>query len=197
MPMIKIELRRRIAWRRSEPRRLPQDFAPEAFYQAWFPRVYAYFARRSSDRATAEDLTAETFERILGALSDFRTDGDPVSTRAWVYRIAANVYKNRLRSEDRRKARDSAWAERWRPEAGVDLELSLVLGHAVSQLDPSDRDVLGLRFWEELTAVEISSVLGLEQRQVYTILDRCMRELRRQLEPVMADPGLASEGADE
>ena len=72
-----------------------------AFYDRWFPLVYRYFRRRSSDTETAEDLTAETFERIVKALPRFEPGPHPErSTRVWVYRIAGNVYKNSLRKRE-------------------------------------------------------------------------------------------------
>lgn len=164
-----------------------------AFYERWFPAVYSYFRRRTSDDETAQDLTSETFERIVKALPRFKPGEDPErSTRVWVYRIAGNVYKNTLRRWSREAARDEAWAEGWSSisddRQGVDH--GLLLGKAVQTLDPLDRDILGLRFWEGLTAREIADVVDLTQREVYTALERCMRLLRRELE---AEPELASE----
>jgi RNA polymerase sigma-70 factor (ECF subfamily) len=158
--------------------------AAAAFYDAWFPRVYAYFARRTADAATAEDLAAETFERIVGALPAFRPIGDAeIVTRAWVYRIAANVYKNALRGRDRRLAREAGWRARWGDAADLraDLETRLALGQALALLPAEDRDLLGLRFWEGLTAREIAEVRDCGPREVYTAIDRCLRQLRRQL----------------
>jgi len=159
-------------------------FSAAAFYETWFPRVYAYFARRTPDAATAEDLTADAFERIVVALPDFRPIGGAgVSTRVWVYRIAANVYKNALRGTGRRLAREAGWSERWRmvTDERADIEQSLALGQAMAVLDPEDQDVLGLRFWEGLTASEIAAVRDCGPREVYTTIDRCLRALRRQI----------------
>lgn len=183
-----------LAWRSPVIQAMSTDFAPAAFYETWFPRVYAYFARRTADSATAEDLTASAFERMVAALPGFQPNDNPAATRVWVYRIAANVYKNSLRDESRRRARDTVWAEGWRPVSGSDLDQSIALGQAVAMLDPADQDVLGLRYWDELTAAEIAAVLGLNQREVYTILDRCLRELRRRLSPVViSGPNVAGE----
>jgi RNA polymerase sigma factor (sigma-70 family) len=188
---------RRIAWQSAGTQTVANDFAPAAFYEAWFPRVYAYFARRTVDAAMAEDLTADTFERMVAALPGFQPNDNPAATRVWVYRIAANVYKNSLREAGRRHARDSAWAAGWQPVDQADPEQSIVLGQAVATLDPADRDVLGLRFWEDLTAGEIAGVLGVNQREVYTTLDRCMRALRRQLALTAArGRGAAEEAGD-
>jgi RNA polymerase sigma factor (sigma-70 family) len=168
-------------WQAAVTRVMPTDFAPATFYRTWFARIHAYFARRTPDAATAEDLTADTFERIVSALPGFRPNDNPAAERVWVYRIAANVYKNHLREAGRRQARDATWAADWEPVAGGDREQSIALGQAVATLDAGDQDMLGLRYWEGLTAGEIGDVLGLSQREVYTGLERCLRALRRQL----------------
>jgi RNA polymerase sigma factor (sigma-70 family) len=177
----------RIAWRLPAIPAQSSAFAPAAFYEEWFPRVYAYFARRTADAAAAEDLTADTFERVVAALADFTPNENPAATRIWVYRIAANVYKNSLRHATRQQARDLAWAAAWRPESGADADQSIAVGQAVGALDYDDQNVLGLRYWDGLTAPEIAAVLGLRQREVYTILERCLRELRKRLEPPTDD----------
>jgi len=174
---------RQRTWQVAGNRVASTDFAPATFYQTWFPRIYAYFARRTPDVAAAEDLTADTFERIVAALGGFRPNDNPAATRVWVYRIAANVYKNQLRETGRRQARDAAWGVGWEPVADADPEQSVALGQAVAVLDPVDRDMLGLRYWEGLTAGEIGAVLGMSRREVYTGLERCLRVLRRQLAP--------------
>lgn len=179
---------RPVAWQRTGARAVPAELAPTAFYDAWFPRVYAYFARRTADTATAEDLTADAFERMVAALPRFRPTENPAATRVWVYRIAANVYKNSLRDEGRRRVRDAEWASGWEPVSGAARDESIALGQAVAALELEDQDILGLRYWDGLTAAEIGAVLGLSQREVYTALERCKRTLRRQLAPVMA-PG--------
>ena len=160
--------------------------SPAAFYDAHFPLVYAFFARRTPDTPTAEDLTAETFERLAVAWPDFEPQGGAdVATRVWVYRVAGNVLRNAWRSEVRREARGSAWSA---DQLGVadprtEVENRLLLGHALAALAPDDRNLLGLRFWEELSAPEIALILNITPREVYTRVEHCLRALRRELAP--------------
>lgn len=162
-----------------------QAAAPADFYAEWCRPVFAYFARRTADAATAEDLTADTFERLVGSLQTLRADAnDESAIRAWVYRTASNVYKNSLRGASRRLVRENAWSAGWRPtsESRTEIETSLAIGQAMARLQPEDRDVLGLKYWEGLTAAEIAGVLVCEPREVYTAIERCLRALKRQLE---------------
>jgi RNA polymerase sigma-70 factor (ECF subfamily) len=174
------------------PDSLPAGFEIEAgaFYDQWFPLVYRYFRRRTSDTETAEDLTAETFERILKALPRFQPGPEPVrSTRVWVYRIAGNVYKNTLRRWSREKVRHENYAEDWHESSDRrdESDRSILVARALQQLDPPDRNIVGLRFWEGLTAREIAEVVDLSQREVYTAIERCIRQLRRTMRPLLEE----------
>ncbi len=158
--------------------------SPTDFYETHLPLVYAYFVRRTDDVPTAEDLTAETFERIATAWSDFEPRGDAaMATRVWVYRIAGNVLKNALRSSARREVYHRAWfaEQRGHDDPGATVEYRLMLDQALGALPPEDRDLLGLRFWEGLSGPEIASVLDLSPREVYTRVERCLRTLKREL----------------
>ena len=65
---------------------------PEAFaelYQRYYTRVYNYMRYRSDDPATAEDLTAQLFERLLERIGDYDPQRGPFG--AWVFAIARNL----------------------------------------------------------------------------------------------------------
>lgn len=64
--------------------------SPEAFrelYRLYFPRVYAYVAYRLPGAQDAEDVTADTFTRVVEGLHKFEYRGEG-SFAAWVFRIA-------------------------------------------------------------------------------------------------------------
>ena len=64
-------------------------------YESNFHRVYGYVIRRVRDRAIAEDLTADVFQKALAAFPNFDWRGIPFS--AWLIRIAANVMTDEWR----------------------------------------------------------------------------------------------------
>lgn len=160
--------------------------SPASFFDAHFPLVYAYFARRTPDTPTAEDLTAETIERLAAAWPAFEPRGDvDVAMRVWVYRVAGNVLRNAWRGTARREARHSAWSagQLGATDVRAAVERRVLVDQALAGLAPEDRDLLGLRFWEELSAPEIAAILDLTPREVYTRVDRCLRDLKRALAP--------------
>lgn len=75
------------------------------------------------------------------------------------------------------------------------IELGLSVGSALEQLSPRDRELLRLRFVEDLTQTQIAERVGVSQMQVSRLLRRSLDELRRLTETSDEGPGLAQVGA--
>jgi RNA polymerase sigma factor (sigma-70 family) len=115
------------------------------------------------------------------------------SARLSFYGVARRVLANQQRSERRRER----LAERLRRELPAALERAAppvpeldVLHAALAQLGAEDQEVLRLSGWEELTAGEIASVLGITQVAARSRLHRARRRLRAALDraPEPKDP---------
>src|SRR3954470_18582920 len=78
----------------------------EALYAREAAGLYGFLAYRTSDRALAEDLLADTFERALR--SRRRYDPARGSQRTWLYAIAMNL----LRDHARRAAAEARAVEK-------------------------------------------------------------------------------------
>src|ERR1044072_4259380 len=72
----------------------------EALYRSTFPRVYGYVASLLRDRAAAEDVTAQAFERAYRKRRSFRAGRG--SSEAWIFGIARNAALDELRKRKRR-----------------------------------------------------------------------------------------------
>src|SRR3954463_6505796 len=91
--------------------RTQQDF--EELYRNTFPRVYAYVASLLRDRAAAEDVTAQAFERAYSKRGRFSARrGSP---EAWIFGIARNAALDELRKLKRRAHLESEPADVWSP----------------------------------------------------------------------------------
>ena len=127
-----------------------------------FNVMYGY----TGDYHDALDLTEEAFIRAMKAYGRFRGDCDPFT---WLYRIAVNVFKKRYRKEARR-------AELWRdhqekdpprtieretPETVVvEEERALLVRQAIAELPPANREVITLRYIDEMSYEEIAETVG-------------------------------------
>ncbi len=138
--------------------------------------VLAYAVRRATPDDAA-DIVAETFLVVWRRLDDLPEQ----DTRLWLYGVAHRVLANQQRS-DRRPQR---LADRLRTELPAVLDgVPTPYAHAgrvksaLARLRPEDREVLGLSAWEELTTMEIATVLGVSQVAVRSRLHRARRRLR-------------------
>jgi RNA polymerase sigma-70 factor (ECF subfamily) len=117
--------------------------------EKWVPRVYRFALRLSNDPHTAEDLAQETFLRAWRHRKGLR---DERAARIWLFRIAANLWRDQLRRARSPVARPAP--------LGNHAELEVVDGSVIPALRlVSDK--------EELTrATEIMNALPRRQRHV-------------------------------
>ena len=85
----------------------------ERLYADHAQRLFAFLAYRTGDRALAEDLLADTFERALRGRRGF--DRRKASEKTWLYAIALNG----LRDHARRRAAEARALERTRAAVGI------------------------------------------------------------------------------
>ncbi len=150
--------------------------------------VYRYLQSTLGSRAEAEELTQETFLRLLVHLQK----GQPVDhVRAWVFRVAHNLALNALRQRSRQEADVPAdWEERRNATANpaptqeervIEQELQQRVSRAMSHLSPQERYCLELKA-EGLTYREIAEALDVRPGSVATFLARGVRKLTRWLQ---------------
>jgi RNA polymerase sigma factor (sigma-70 family) len=158
--------------------------APTSFDQlflAEYSRVVAIANRVLADRAEAEDVAQEVF-------IDFhrRHRPDAPYARAWLYRAAAHIALNRLRSQRRRQRRerreigdhDPVLLD---PEQVVERQEDRRLLHAaLARLPERVAAVLVLRY-SGLSYVEVGAALGVSASQVGTRLRRAEQALRKEV----------------
>ena len=158
-------------------------------YDFYLPRIHGFIARRVTDRAVAEDLTAMTFERGLGAVrgEGFRND----AFGGWLYRVAANAVVDHVR-RGRRSVPFDARATDAGPDDGDELEVGDEraarvfadaldrdqLRRALLHLPETHRRVLVLKFYDDLELDELCTLLGCTRATFAVKLHRALRALR-------------------
>lgn len=162
---------------------LAGDIPTESFaelYERTFPRVYAYVASLLRDRAAAEDVTAQAFERAYRKRRSFRSSRG--SAEQWLFGIARNAALDELRRRQRQGAALTAEpVDAQAPAAEDHAELALrreVVRAALGDLDPRDRDLVALKFMGGLSNAEIAEVLGTSESNAGTRLHRTIAKLR-------------------
>ena len=154
------------------------------------PRVYRFALRLTNDPDAADDLTQETFLRAWRRRDRLR---DPTQARVWLFRITANIWRDRLRRGRSPVALAGPLPENEvgnvpspdRLAAGRD-DLSRALD-ALAGLPPRQREVLYLSACEEMTPAEVAAVLGISPDSAKANLSLARKAVRRQLSDLFPD----------
>src|SRR5215212_2661933 len=153
-----------------------------AIAEAELDAVHRYLVFLTGNRAVAEVLTGETFEKAFRIWRRF----DPArgTARAWLCGIARSAALDHFRSEQRRRRREERFARG--AASVVDAELGpSALETALARLSPADREVVALRVLLELDGPTTARVLGISPTACSTRLSRALKRL----EEMMRDAG--------
>ena len=166
-------------------------------------RVFALVFRMLGRRDEAEDVAQEVFVQVFKAIETFRGDSK-LST--WIYRIAVNLSKNRVKYNSRRHTSEQddidAMADRAplsaakgvsvgdvsRPDELLEgIQLEAIVKRAIDAIEPDFREVLILRDVEDMSYEEIASVTGLADGTVKSRIHRARAQLRALVEKAIGE----------
>lgn len=159
-----------------------EDIDWESVVNDELPRLYNYFRYRLGDEAAAEDLTSIVLEKAW--LKRHRYRKDRAAFSAWLFAMAKNEVIAYLRK--RRISIPISMIEKATGETAENiLEHSQdlqTLSHLLADLSERERELISLKFGGDLNNREISTVTGLSESNVGTILSRTLQKLREQWE---------------
>lgn len=160
----------------------------EQLYAEHAEPLLRFLIYRTGNRATAEEVLADTFERVLRSRSRFNPSRGKVKT--WIYSIALNRLRDlhrRSEAEERALRKSEAGA----PEGAADIdrveERSTVTA-ALAQLDELEREAVSLRYGADLSVAEVAQALGVKVSTAEGRIYRGLRNLKGLLEPVGDQP---------
>jgi RNA polymerase sigma-70 factor, ECF subfamily len=156
------------------------EAAFEALYRSTRDDVFAYACGLLRDRSTAEDVTAQAFERAYRRRSTFNPKRG--SHRAWLFGIARNAALDELRRRSRHaelvvepEDADAVSGE----ESAEAAMRRAVIRKAMAQLSARERELVALKFFAGLQNTEIARVIGISESNAGTKVHRVMEKLRR------------------
>lgn len=160
-----------------EARQHAEEEALEALVAQYASTLYRVAFSVLHNAADAEDAVQEAFLRVLRHRS---TLGEVRDHRVWLIRIVWNIVLDRKRrAKTRPETDDVSELARVLPADGLSAEqrASAAQHHAqvlslVEKLPDKEREVLVLSAFEELSSVEIATVLGLTESSVRSRLFR-------------------------
>lgn len=141
-----------------------QDGDKESFgklYKEYYKKIYRYCSFNCYDALVAEDICQETFVKAWKNLKSFKTDQENWSLQAFLFKIARNLIIDRSREK-----RNVSIEDHEEIEEVIDLygdfdrqnDVNKVR-RAISKLEELERQIVVLRFFEELDSKEVAKIL--------------------------------------
>jgi RNA polymerase sigma-70 factor, ECF subfamily len=177
----------------------------DAVFRRHYPAIHRFVHRRLGARF-ADDIAAETFEIAYARRGSFDTDRP--SAAPWLYGIAANLVRSHARAERRQlRALARTGIDPIAPDATdraddrLDASLAVRrLAARLARLRPTERDVLLLSAWTDLTYEGLAEALGVPVGTVRSRLSRARAHIREPdsgSEQLQDDIRLTLEATDE
>jgi len=154
----------------------PAKFAP--LYNRYYARILGFVYQRVETKDDAYDITAQTFIAALENIGKYKSLGVPFS--AWLFRIALNELSSYYRKSKVRQSINIDDTQVVNVLTELGEENSAItdarLMKAMQQLDPSEIQLLEMRFFDKRPFKEVCEVLNISETaakaRVYRLLER-------------------------
>ena len=166
--------------------------ALEELYLLHFDRIYSYLHMSVGNRHDAEDLTTQTFLKMLESIGRFRWQSAPFS--AWLFRIAHNLAMDHFRARRRWQPEEEVPEPRGQEEPSAEALAMRTIGREsmltmIEDLSPEQQQVLTLKFVFNFSNGEVAAILGKTEGAIKSLQHRALVSLQKQLESGPAASG--------
>jgi RNA polymerase sigma factor (sigma-70 family) len=154
-------------------------------YDNYIRTIYNFIYYKTFHKETAEDLTSQTFLKVLKNINSV----DPEkSFRSWLYKVAQNTVLDHYRTQRMTSDIDDLW------DLSDDTDIVLEVDDAdsvrtlkkhLNTLPQSDRDIILMRVWQELSYKEIAEIVGKTEASCKMSYSRSIKKLRALLPLVL------------
>ena len=158
--------------------------ALEELYLIHFDRIYSYLHMSVGNRHDAEDLTTQTFLRMLESIGKFRWQSAPFS--AWLFRIAHNLSMDHFRASRRWQPEEEVPEPAGAEERSAEDEAFQSIGRKsmlemIEGLSDEQRQVLTLKFVFNFSNGDAATILDKTEGAVKSLQHRALVSLQKQL----------------
>jgi RNA polymerase sigma-70 factor (ECF subfamily) len=158
--------------------------ALEELYLIHFDRIYSYLHVSVGNRHDAEDLTTQTFMKMLEAIGRFRFQSAPFS--AWLFRIAHNLAMDHFRAARRWQPEEEVPEQPGEAEPSAEAQALQSIGRQsmlelIEDLSPEQQQVLTLKFVFNFPNGDVATILGKTEGAVKSLQHRALVSLQKQI----------------
>src|SRR5438045_1442348 len=159
--------------------------ALEELYLIHFDRIYGYLHMSVGNRHDAEDLTTQTFLKMLESIGRFKWRSAPFS--AWLFRIAHNLAMDHFRSRKRWQPEEDVPEPAGSEEPSAEFQAMQSIGRQsmlelIETLSPEQQQVLTLKFVFNFPNADVASILGKTEGAVKSLQHRALASLQKQVD---------------
>jgi RNA polymerase sigma-70 factor (ECF subfamily) len=159
--------------------------ALEELYLIHFDRIYSYLHVSVGNRHDAEDLTTQTFLKMLEKIGTFKWQSAPFS--AWLFRIAHNLAMDHFRAGRRWQPEEEVPEPPGEEEPSAELEAMQTIGREsmlklIERLSPEQQQVLTLKFVFNLPNAEVAAILDKTEGAIKSLQHRALVSLQKQIQ---------------
>jgi RNA polymerase sigma-70 factor, ECF subfamily len=156
--------------------------ALEELYLIHFDRIYSYLHVTVGNRHDAEDLTTQTFMKMLESIGRFRWQAAPFS--AWLFRIAHNLAMDHFRAGRRWQPQEEVPEPAGSEESSAEDEAMQSIGRAsmlelIEELSHEQQQVLTLKFVFSFSNREVATILGKTEGAIKSLQHRALVSLQK------------------
>ena len=156
--------------------------ALEELYLIHFDRIYSYLHMTVGNRHDAEDLTTQTFMRMLESIGKFRFQSAPFS--AWLFRIAHNLSMDHFRANRRWQPEEEVPEPIGSEERSAEDEAFQSIGRQsmlelIDSLSQEKQQVLTLKFVFNFSNGEAATILDKTEGAVKSLQHRALVSLQK------------------
>jgi len=159
-----------------------KEEAFESLYKVYSDNIYRYLYYLLGNQDTAYDLTSQTFLKAYENLKSYRFKG--YSFSAWLYKIAHNLAIDHFRKQQKEASGfsegslRSAWAKAGETNFEELVINRVTLEDALKNLTLGQRQVIILKFIEQMNNSQVAEILGKTTGAVKAIERRALSELK-------------------
>ena len=151
---------------------------------AYGTRVYGFFYRLSGNKTVSEDLLGELFVKLVDKIKGWRGG----NFDGWLFTVASNIWRDRLRAMQRDqkmlKARTEELEHRAKlgHQSGPEDEIIDRLNRKLESIDDESRELIMLRYYSQMSFREIARMRSMPIGTVLSKVHRGLAKLRQLME---------------
>ena len=158
--------------------------ALEELYLIHFDRIYSYLHMSVGNRHDAEDLTTQTFLKMLESIGKFRFQAAPFS--AWLFRIAHNLAMDHFRGARRWQPEEEVPEPQGEEEPSAEAQALQSIGRQsmldlIEGLSLEQQQVLTLKFVFNFPNAEVATILAKTEGAIKSLQHRALVSLQKQI----------------